>query len=106
MGSGMVTHSLFESFDSILESNFQKNPFNSFTNLTEYQKYHWMPIIFKLTFDYNAFPLLSNINNYEQLFIYDLNLNNNINFIYNDLFLDSYRFYPRKIGFYPKKIAM
>jgi hypothetical protein len=35
-----------------------------------------------------------------------LDYNNNIEYASEKITLDSYKFYPRKIGFYPKKIAM
>lgn len=106
IGENISTYSLFTSMENLINNNFNSDPFSDFLNLTEYQKYHWLPLIYKSDFDKCAFPWAITVNNYDQLLINDLNKNSQLEFINSEFFLDSYKFYPRKIGFYPKKIAM
>jgi hypothetical protein len=106
IGTNTITHSLFIPLQEVMDNNFLINPFSKFSTLTEYQKYHWLPLISKYNFDSNAFPFSNDIIDLNQLLINKLNLNNSIEFINDSITLDSYKFYPRKIGFYPKKIAM
>lgn len=104
IGNNVQIASLFIPLQDVIDSNFSINPFEQFISLTEYQKYHWLPLIFYNNFNINAFPYL-NIN-WNYLFINKINFNNTIELINNDVMLDSYKFYPRKVGFYPKKLAM
>lgn len=105
IGDNKSVSSLFTKFNDIVESNFVINPFENIISKTEYERYHWLPITLKKDFNSSAFLITNPLNEYSQLEIYLMH-NDSVEYMSNKITLDSYKFYPRKIGFYPKKIAM
>ena len=105
LGSAKSYSGPFPPLEDIIESNFLIDPFSQINSKTEYERYHWLPLTLKKTFDSNAFWICNPLSDYNQLnlyFTHDFELE----YIDATTTFDSYKFYPRKIGFYPKKIAM
>lgn len=98
--------SIFLGFHEVLSSNCLFDPFFTNLNLTEYESYHWLP--FKLQFEtiIDPYPILFYDDNYDQLDLASISDQGYIIFQDCCLSFDSQKFYPRKIGFYPKKLAM
>lgn len=106
MGEGVDSYGLFHSFDYLYKNNFYTSPFTYKMIMTEYQSYHWIPLVLVDNFNTTAFPFIKDVPTINNLRIKSITHDNWIEFIDNVVFLDTNKFYPRKIGFYPKKIAM
>jgi hypothetical protein len=105
IGNKKTANSLFLPMSDVIESNFKLNPFSK-VNRGEYEKYHWLPLVYREAFYSYAYPIIKYKDVQKHLFIVLLDFENNIEYMRTDITLDSYKFYPRKIGFYPKKLAM
>lgn len=71
-------------------------------NLGDYEKYNFNPIVFVNDFNKNSLPLNYFFSSKNSFFYYNI-----INFFsINELTLDSYKYFPRKIGYQPKRLAM
>lgn len=105
-GSKRDQGSLFISFSEVINSNCSIDPFITTLSLTEYENYHWLPFRMQLETLVNVHPIYLDDAWCDPLTINSVSDQGYA--IINDccLSLDCYRFYPRKIGFYPKKIAM
>lgn len=105
IGSNKSITTLFLPLNEVIQNDFSTDPLSSTINKTEYERYHWLPILLREDFDKGAFPLSRSINDYSQLNINLIDYSS-VEYASDKMTLDSYKFYPRKIGFYPKKIAM
>lgn len=95
---------------NILATNFKTDPFTVKLSVPEYAKFHWMPISFFSDWYNLAFKdFLIQPDTYEAArFIESNSVENPTHAIMGaaDLTYDSFKFYPRRIGFYHKKMGM
>lgn len=100
--------------DKILANNGQLDPFTIVPTITEYDKFNWLPLV---TVDqitttrgwfWNVFDYLSCINSKDYSMYASEYINPRVTDSTSEIGLtyDSYKYYPRRMGFYPKKIAM
>jgi hypothetical protein len=109
LGTDKSLNTPFMSLDNFISLNGQENPFSSKLSLTEYEEYNLMSLNkdvdwFNTDFLFNLFKY-NNINSDYHL----IDQNGYYYFINSSAGPDSgnsFYFYPRKVGFLPKRLSM
>lgn len=109
IGDTKSLNSPYLSLDSFVKSNGQVNPFSEKIKLSEYDEYNFMSLNrevdwFNSDFLFNMFKYNNMVNDY-----YLLDSNGYYYFVNSDYAardVSSMYFYPRKVGFLPKRLSM